>query len=248
MKEPRAILTPALADEYDREGVVRVPGAIPTRDVAALAATLWRKLDARPRREARPSQLSSRTGEFDAMASPTVRALLDEVLPGWKEPDRWGLPLVSFHTGEAEWDVPHAQWHVDLGAHPGEYPIARIFAVLEPSRPRGGGTGYVAGSHRLIEALATRAGRPLRSAEVKRLLAERSPWFAALFSAQPREDRVRRFVEEGAEVDGVAVQVREMLGEPGDVILMHPLMLHATMPNVRDTPRMMLGQFVYGRS
>jgi hypothetical protein len=38
-----------------------------------------------------------------------------------------------------------------------------------------------------------------------------------------------------------------MLGEPGDVILMHPLMLHAPMPNVLATPRMMLTQFVYGR-
>jgi hypothetical protein len=58
--------------------------------------------------------------------------------------------------------------------------------------------------------------------------------------------RVRLFMEEGAEVDGAPVRVREMLGDPGDVFLMHPLTLHAPTPNVRSAPRMMLTQFVYG--
>ena len=48
-------------------------------------------------------------------------------------------------------------------------------------------------------------------------------------------------------MDGVPVRVCEMLGEPGDVILMHPLMMHAPTPNVLATPRMMLTQFAYGR-
>jgi hypothetical protein len=52
-------------------------------------------------------------------------------------------------------------------------------------------------------------------------------------------------MSEGGVVDGVPVRVCEMLGEPGDVILMDPLMLHATTPNVRETPRMMLTEWVY---
>jgi hypothetical protein len=55
-------------------------------------------------------------------------------------------------------------------------------------------------------------------------------------------------MEAGSELDGVQVRVGEMLGEPGDVILMHPLILHAPTPNVLATPRMMLTQFVYGRA
>ena len=100
MRNARDAFTPDQAEAYARDGVVRLPGAIPIRDVEAMAATLRRKLDARPQRIARPSKLSSRTGEFDAMASPTVRTVLDVLLGDWEEPAHWGLPLVSFHTGE----------------------------------------------------------------------------------------------------------------------------------------------------
>jgi len=46
---------------------------------------------------------------------------------------------------------------------------------------------------------------------------------------------------------GVPVRVCEMLGEPGDVILMDPLMLHGLTPNARETPRMMLTEWVYAK-
>jgi hypothetical protein len=247
MTKVREVLTPDLLQEYHREGAVRLRGAVPVRDAEAMAATLLRKIEARPKPGARPSQLSSRTGEFDAMASPTVRAVFNEILGDWEEPDHWGLPLVSFHTGEAEWDVPHQQWHIDLGARPQDPRLARLFVVLATSRPTGGGTGYIAGSHRLIEPQMQAAARALPSAEVRKALAARSPWFAALTSRPSGEDRVRRFMEEGSELDGVPVRVCEMLGDPGDVIVMHPLMMHSPMPNVLTTPRMMLTQFAYSR-
>lgn len=226
---------------------MRLPGAIPRVDAEAMAAALRRKLATRQDKGPRPSKLSSRTGEFAAMASPTVRRVLDELLGEWEEPRPWGLPLVSFHTGESAWDVPWRHWHIDFG-RPGTVRLARLFAVLAPSRPGGGGTGYVAGSHRLIQDVLERADGPLASADVRRALEARSPWFAALSSPDNREDRVRRLMSEGAEVDGVQVRMCEMLGEPGDVIVMHPLMLHAPTPNVLPTPRMMLTQFVYGVS
>jgi phytanoyl-CoA dioxygenase PhyH len=247
MKGTREVLTPALAEEYARDGVVRLPGAIAVRDAEAMAATLHRKVEARRDRSARPAQLSSRTGEFDAMACATVRTVLTELLGDWEEPAHWGVPLVSFHTGEPAWDVPHQHWHLDLGARPSELRLARVFAILAPLRPRGGGTGYVAGSHRLFDALARQTGGPLPSAQARHRLEVRSPWFAALSSRRAGEDRIRRFMEDGGELEGVEVRVCEMLGDPGDVILMHPLMLHAPMPNVLSTPRMMLTQFVYGR-
>jgi ectoine hydroxylase-related dioxygenase (phytanoyl-CoA dioxygenase family) len=245
MKDARVILTPDLAATYAREGVVRLPGAVPPADAAAMAAALRRTIEARRDRSARPAQLSSRTGAFDAMASPTVRALLDEVLGRWEEPAHWGLPLVAFHTGEPHWDVPHRHWHLDLGARPGDLRLARLFVVLEPSRPGGGATAYVAGSHRLFQAMADELGRALPSAQARKRLEARSAWFAALTTPRAGEDRVARFMDEGGEIDGAPVRVCEMLGEPGDVFLMHPLTLHAPAPNVRDTPRMMLTQFVY---
>ena len=144
--------------------------------------------------------------------------------------------------------MPHAHWHIDLGAKPQDPRLARLFLVLAPSRPGGGGTGYVEGSHRLIQAMMQAAGRALPSAQARKALAARSPWFSALTSVPTGEDRVQRFMHDGSELDGVSVRMCEMLGGPGDVILMHPMMLHAPMPNVLATPRMMLTQFVYGRA
>ena len=247
MRDPRDVFTADRAEAYARDGVVRLRGAIPIQDIETMVAALRRRLAARPQRTARPSKLSSRTGEFDAMASPAVRAVLDILLSQWEEPAHWGLPLVSFHTGEKAWDVPREHWHIDLGARPGNLRLARLFAFLAPSRPGGGGTGYVAGSHRLIEALFAEAGGPLPSAQARQRLEARSPWFAALTSRRDDAERVQRFMEAGSELDGVQLRVGEMLGEPGDVILMHPLMLHAPTPNVLAAPRMMLTQFVYGR-
>lgn len=246
MRNPRDVFSADQAETYSREGVVRLPGAIPIQDIEGMAAALRGKLAARPQRTARPSKLSSRTGEFNAMASPAVRAVLDALLGQWEEPQHWGLPLVSFHTGEAAWDVPREHWHIDLGARPGNLRLARLFAFLTPSRPGGGGTGYVAGSHRLFEALFEQTGGALPSAQARRRLETRSPWFAALTSRRDRGERIQRFMEIGSELDGVQLRVGEMLGEPGDVILMHPLVLHAPTPNVLATPRMMLTQFVYG--
>lgn len=240
-------LTTEQARAYARDGVVRLSGLIPAPDIETMRNAVWRKLDARPERAARPSKLTAREGEFDAIGSPAIRALLDSLLGEWDEPVRWGLPLAAFHTGEEAWDVPHRNWHVDLGGLPGEYSLARFFVILEPSRPGGGGTGYVAGSHRLFTAIAEREGRLRSSAEARRRLIAHAPWFGELSSTRPGEDRIQRFMRDGAEVGGVEVRVCEMLGEPGDVILMHPLMLHAPMPNVLSTPRMMLTQFVYGR-
>lgn len=241
-------LTADQARAYAEDGVVRLSGLICAADIQAMKATLWRMLDARSKSVARPTKLSSKAGEFDALGSPSIRTLLDSLLGQWEEPTRWGLPLVAFHTGDTVWDVPHRNWHLDLGGRPGDFALARFFVVLEPSRPGGGGTGYVAGSHRLFRALAGREGRFLSSAQAKSLMAAQTPWFADLGSLRDGEDRVRRFMQEGAEIDGVRVRVCEMLGEPGDVILMHPMMLHAPMPNVLATPRMMVTQFVYGRA
>ena len=258
MKGTRDGLTADQAEEYDREGVVRLPGAISPTEAAGMEARLWRRLQARcgaardkPQTWTveRPAQLTSRVDEFAAMASPKVRAVLDGLLGagGWKTPTRWGIPLVAFPGFAERWDVPHRNWHLDAQATPEPPRVARIFAVLSPSRPGGGGTGYVAGSHRVVRDLARREGHPLRSAEARKLLMAREPWFAALETVREGEDRMERFMHQAGLAAGVPVRVCEMLGEPGDVILMDPLMLHGMTLNVRETPRMMLTEWVYAK-
>ena len=63
------------------------------------------------------------------------------------------------------------------------------------------------------------------------------PWVKALCSRDEKADRVRRFMREGTRIDGVEVRVVEMIGEPGDVLLVHPMMLHAPALNCSSMPR-----------
>lgn len=252
-------LTPEQAELYEQEGVVRLPGLVPLSDIEEMLGVLWRRLEARcgavrDRPETwtiqRPAQLTARNDEFAAMANAKVRKVLDDLLGAdrWKVPARWGIPLVTFPGFDKRWDVPHLHWHLDLQASAEPPRVARLFVILSPSHPGGGGTGYVAGSHRVIRDLARREGRTLRSAEARKLLMAHEPWFAALESVRPGEERMERFMRTDSVAAGARVRMDEMLGEPGDLILMDPLMLHAMTPNVRETPRMMLTEWVYGKS
>ncbi|WP_293677776.1 hypothetical protein [uncultured Phenylobacterium sp.] len=256
MTGPRAGLTPEQAETYAADGVVRLPGMVPLDEVEAMAAVLWRRLGARhglwrDRPEtwtiAHPAQLTARNADFAAMGNTPVRAVVDQLLGAgrWTEPSSWGLPLVTMPGHYDRWDVPHRNWHLDTAATPEPPRLARLFLILARSEPGGGGTGYIAGSHRAIRQLAQREGKALNSGAARKLLVAREPWYADLESRRKEEDRVARFMTNSGIVDGVPVRVGEMLGEPGDVILMDPLMLHCGTPNVRDTPRMMLTQWVY---
>lgn len=252
-------LTVDQRETLDRDGIVRLSGAVPRADAAAMADAIWRWLATlhgfdRERRETwtkeRPAQLGplAKSGAFRAMASPRVRSVIDDLLGrgAWQEPAYWGIALACFPTPEARWDVPHASWHLDAPATAPPPPVARVFVLLDQLEPAGGGTVYVSGSHRLAERLV-RKGGALASAEVKSLLARRSPWLADLMSGGGGGDRIARFMEEGVGVDDVPLRVGEMTGEAGDVYLMHPLMLHTGAPNVRERPRLAVTQWIYGK-
>ena len=70
------------------------------------------------------------------------------------------------------------------------------------------------------------------------------PWFRDLMKAGDPSARLEKYKGAPTLVDGVKLQVTEMTGDPGDVWIMHPDLLHAPAPNVRKTPRMVLTQFV----
>jgi hypothetical protein len=248
--------TPPNRAEFERAGIFRLPGFYSAEDATAMSDALWADLGlrfgmSRQRPQSwtkeRPAQFLalSRSGVFRALGSDGLEALADAMLGAgaWTRPRYWGQPLVTFPSGA--WDVPHAVWHLD---YPGAGSIAappaiRVFTFLEPVRPRGGGTPYVAGSHRVVADLVgkTGLGAAMRSADVRAVLGIAEPWFAALFKSGGG-DRVQRFMIEGGQARGLPVRVEEMTGEPGDVFVMHPFVLHTVAPNELDTPRMMLAQ------
>lgn len=181
------------------------------------------------------------------MATPAFHAAADALLGEhrWQLPDEWSGALVSFPKGgSASWSVAAEDWHWDseLAAHLGGPRYLFVFGVFSDIEPQGGGTLLLAGSHHLLHRFFT-ALIPARQVAKRKALREQfcrsSPYLAALTGNAPFEgDRTRYFMEE-ADDHGVAVQVVEITGQPGDAFLCHPSLLHAVSMNCRNVPRLM---------
>jgi hypothetical protein len=66
------------------------------------------------------------------------------------------------------------------------------------------------------------------------------PYMRDLHTEGAAEVRIARFMERVEEVDGVPLQVIENLGAAGDVMLLHPLLMHVAAPNAGAAPRFLL--------
>lgn len=97
----------------------------------------------------------------------------------------------------------------------------------------------VAGSSRPVARFL--GARPdLRTARMKvarRALMESDPWLREL-GAQP-DEWPDRFMRLGQDSEGLPVRVVELCGEPGDVVVGHPWLLHSLAPNLGERPRFM---------
>jgi hypothetical protein len=240
---------------FEGLGVTRLPGAIAGAAAEKMCGRVWDDLaerlhivrdDPTTWTVLRPSGFRrlERSGAFAGIASSAVRGVFDELLgaEGWEEPPYWGQPLVSFPDGRP-WHLPHKVWHFDLpvSASFEGLPGVQIFAFLSRVAPGGGGTLVVTGSHRIAFRLASSApGGRGRSAEIRKMLARSEPWFRELGSPGASTDREARLMHETTDIGGVPVRVVELTGEPGDVALMHPWMLHAPAPNGSRAPRIMV--------
>ena len=256
------MLTAEQRDEFDRFGLVRMPGAVVKAAADEMLATVWDALRDRyhlhrgapetwPELGSGLQQIGGahrylgthhmpKSVTFEQVGNAAVRGAVDDLLGrgNWTPPERWGSLLVTFPESTERWEVPSSNWHLDFPASqsPSGPAGVRIFTCLAKLPECGGGTVYVAGSHRLVEKLV-RAGEVLRSADARMRLIRAYPWVKALCSRDEKTDRVRRFMREGTRIDGVEVRVVEMIGEPGDVLLVHPMMLHAPALNCSSMPR-----------
>ena len=182
---------------------------------------------------------------FAPFSNARMFAIVDQLL-GAQTWSRWrqeGQALLSF-PDEGAWHVPHRIWHFDMPARgpTDRFDAIRVFGYAATVAPRGGATLMVEGSPELVRRMIERS--PKRdaggSADVRRRLIAQSPWFRALTS--PDGDRIKPFMEDGDEIDGVRVRVIEATGAAGDVCLMHPWTMHNTAKNCSDRPRMMMTQ------
>lgn len=249
-------MNPRQKDEFERVGLTCLRGAVEPTVARDMCDRVWeradsklgiRRDDASTWRRVPPSVMKEckETGwPFDPILAPVVTEVLDGLLgPDWVRPQHPGQLLTSAPVAR-DWVLPHQIWHMDSPA-PGwidGLSGAQVFLLLDRVEPRGGGTLVAGGSHRLVAGLPERQDRryPGRSAQIRKALRIHVQWMRELWQEGPNEARVARFFEETTAYEGIPLQVLEITGEPGDVFLMHPWMLHAPSMNCSGRMRVML--------
>ena len=254
-RSQRATMIGMLTDEQRRafhdEGFVALPGAVDAEHVTRMRERIWRRIENKgaQRDDAstwRPDQTfglrTVRRGDPNPQDSLSFTEALDGVMgPGaWRTPPNWGQVLVTFPSPDP-WDVPHRPWHLD---HRYDQPPdviwgVNVFLFVDHVEPGGGGTVVVRGSPRHVRRFVAQIRPATRTQKQWREAFDRShPWFTALSDRNDTEDRCERFLSV-TDIEGIPTQVVELTGEPGDVVVCHPWLIHNVAPNADERPRMM---------
>lgn len=211
------------ADEREaflRDGFVVVRQVFPREVAAGLQPPVWDRLDGVT---SDPSTWTSAAlqvedvitdGPVDGIFTERFRRSVDELVgPGrWFTRHGYGWVVLRFPLFRGPWRAPDSGWHVD-GVdfrHHLDSPEQGLagLELLTDVRPGGGGTVVRPGSH----------------VQVARLLHAAGPDGITY-------PELRRWCDEQS---GPA---REIVGEAGDVLWMHPHLMHARGPNTGDTVR-----------
>ena len=239
---------------FHEHGWMRVPQAVDARAAGAMRDVVWRSLAHAGIHRDRPStwtverpvHLQNLKSDplFFAVGSERVLAAINTILDGrsYPPPENWGAFFIAF-PGNAEWEVPVSGWHADAKYTSALWPPGGVktHALFGDIAPRSGATLIVSGSHRLVHKWFSDNPPPpaARGADMRKLLREH-PYIRDLHTAGDANERIARFMGNVEEVDGIPLRVVENTGAAGDVILLHPLVLHVAAPNSGTQPRFLL--------
>ena len=245
---------------YDQLGFVRLPGAFSKEHAQEMVARIWAAMkDKFDVRRDEPASWKIQMGygfseekrdpAFHKVGSPKTIRAIDDLLgqDRWVRPSNWGQLLVTFPEADKNWSVPTEIWHTDFGFLPSTDPLGvMVFGFLSDVGPKAGGTVVIEGSHRLIEQFVARQPRDLleKMKRVRLALMASEPWLRDLTTAGDCTNRVQRFTKTEI-VAGIPVRVVELTGQPGDIVLCQPWLLHAVAPNCGRQPRMMCVQRIH---
>ncbi|HZQ84348.1 MAG TPA: phytanoyl-CoA dioxygenase family protein [Acidimicrobiales bacterium] len=250
-------LTVADHGHFRDRGWVRVPGAFSGDDAAAMRDVVWRALEKRGVRrddpstwtDEAPTHLQGLKGapQFGAVGTPRTLGAITEVLgtDAWPRPRDWGAFFLLFPTARP-WNVPHAGWHVDAPYRDRLEPPAglKVHALFGDVEPRAGGMTVIEGSHRVVAHVMSTSppAANTSAARIRKHLMASDPWLKELATPGDPDARIAQFADTSTDVFGVDVRVVEMTGQPGDVILMHPLLLHIRPTNAGSQPRFLVNK------
>jgi hypothetical protein len=262
---PPSHATAALSSEermlFAERGWLRLREAFPRDAALEMQRRMWAELhDVHGIERERPEtwfqpRATLRAAKRDplqqAIATDRLRAAITTLLGAlrWSPPTNWGIVLITFpDRASTAWTLPTAGWHYDfdLLENAGAMRGLQVFAFVGEVAPRGGGTLVVEGSHRVLQRFASGLSEDERRADhqtLRRLALRHDPWLRALTRRGPQPpSRVELFLGASGESHGTSLRVAELTGAPGDVILCHPLLLHAASRNVARVPRFMRSQ------
>lgn len=202
-----------------------------------------------------PSHLQSLKGVdvFKEIGTDRTLGVIDDIIGAgrWKPPSDWGAYFLLFPT-RRPWSVPWKAWHLDHAYTSPVSPIdgLKVHSMFGDVAPRAGGMTIVAGSHHLVARHFAdhppRAGA--KAAQVRKQLMQSNDYLRELGTdpgENDRDARIARFVDTVEVVEGVPVQVVELTATAGDVILIHPLVLHTRPTNAGTQPRFLLNKDLY---
>jgi ectoine hydroxylase-related dioxygenase (phytanoyl-CoA dioxygenase family) len=245
---------------FDATGVVRLNAAFSAEEAAAMRDAVWSYVDRKSglraeERSAWPEGWSGvnwkglrRSHVFEPLTNNTaVSAALDAVLGvgGWVPPKPGAQILFTFPQ-PGPWVLPDG-WHMDCGFEQPTWPVfaVKLFAFFGEVGPEGGGTMLLPGTHRLVERYRTRIPEGTGGGKQHwRAFMQHDPWLAQLLDGAERPDLGRSLVGQSREVDGVPVEIVELTGRPGDIVLAHLHVFHTASPNTAEHPRQMLGKAI----
>jgi hypothetical protein len=242
---------------FEASGVLRLPGAFAADRAADMRDAIWqhaeRQAGLRPDDPAGWAgapvlswQALSRDPVFRPLVdNPPVTEALDAIFGtgGWRRP-RPGAQILFSLPEPDPWIMPDS-WHIDCGFDQATWPVpaVKLFAFVGDVGPRGGGTMVLSGTHRLVDRYRQGLPAPVGAGRENWLAFIRHhPWLARLLDGAERPDHGRPLVGEAAEIDGVPVQIAELTGSPGDVVITHLHVFHARSPDTGATARLMLGK------
>jgi len=158
---------------------------------------------------------------------------------------RFGTMAVTLYS-EGPWDVPTAGWHYDGNFFTHyvdslEQGLLVLCLFSDVAGPQCGGTLFVEGSHNIVAKVLNEHPDGLDHPEANRLAFESNPWLRGLVGYDeevPGTDRIEKYMNQTfVDEDGNELRVLEATGNAGDIVLMHPLVIHAASPNTMGGPR-----------
>ena len=251
-------LTSSDIHRFERDGYVVVRQAFSPADALAMERRWWSELeDAHGIRRDDRSSWRQIPGDLKAakrdpiqakILTGQVRGVFDDLLgtAAWSPPRDWGRAIVTFPEPGA-WEVPTRLWHWDnlCDLHIDQPTALFVVSFIGSVAPQSGGTLILSGSPRLLvqqerRIPASQQGRGGSGASIWERFHRSHPWLMALTGQAPSPaDRTAAFMDGETIVEGVPLRVVELTGEPGDMVVCHPVMVHCRAPNRGVRPRFM---------